>query len=682
VKNKLKLSAQVKGLTLVAEQVEPDRAALSFASSLAEDESRAERARRELCLGQSALELQTEELRQANEALRWDICERKQALDRLKESEARFGRLLQDVQLVAVQGYGLDGTTLYWNQASERLYGFSAQEAIGRNLLDLIIPPEMRADFAQAMRQMAETGQLILASEMLLMRKDGSRVEVFSSHTIVHIPGRDPELFCFDIDLSERKRVEDEREALLEIMQGLGVIQDLKDFLSLVHQSIAKVIYAENFFVILYDTKTTLFEEIYSVDKYDPPALPVQLENSIGAYVFRSGQPLLLTQARFDELVAQGELKLVGTNSPSWLGVPLRTSSETIGVMVLQDYDHPNRYSQHDLAFLASIAGQVGLAVVHKRSEDQLRQLSRAVEHSPTSIIITGVDGRIEYFNPKFSTLTGYTLEEVRGKTPRILKSGQTDPEVYAELWQTILSGEEWRGEFLNRKKNGELYWESASISAITDQQGTITHFVAVNEDITERKESEEKIRMLNIELEKLALTDYLTNLYNRRYFMQRGAEEFRRAHRNRQPLALLMLDLDEFKKVNDRYGHEAGDLLLQQVADVMKSSLREIDLLGRLGGEEFAVLLPNTLLDVAVLLAERVRHSIANLSMLWPGQDLSSAVTISIGAAAYTDAMVGIDDLLRNADAALYQAKHSGRNCVVVYADYSENCLDISQRI
>jgi diguanylate cyclase (GGDEF)-like protein len=187
---------------------------------------------------------------------------------------------------------------------------------------------------------------------------------------------------------------------------------------------------------------------------------------------------------------------------------------------------------------------------------------------------------------------------------------------------------------------------------------------------------------MLNSELEKLALTDYLTNLYNRRYFMQRGAEEFRRAHRNRQPLALLMLDLDEFKKVNDRYGHEAGDLLLQQVADVMKSSLREIDLLGRLGGEEFAVLLPNTLLEDAVLLAERVRHSIANLSMLWPGQDLSSTVTISIGAAAYTDAMLGIDDLLRNADAALYQAKHSGRNCVVVYADFAENCLDISQRI
>ena len=266
--------------------------------------------------------------------------------------------------------------------------------------------------------------------------------------------------------------------------------------------------------------------------------------------------------------------------------------------------------------------------------------------------------------------MTGYNLEEVRGKTPRIMKSGQTPPEVYAELWQTILAGNEWRGEFLNRKKNGELFWESASISSITDPMGSITHFIGIREDISDRKAAEEKIRLLNAELEKLALTDYLTNLNNRRFFIQRGVEEIKRAHRNNQPLALLMLDIDEFKNVNDIYGHEAGDFALQQVAEVMKSSLREIDLLGRLGGEEFAALLPNTTLEDALLSAERVRETIANMSLEISGQILSKTITISVGVATITDGMSGIDELLRKADIALYRAKNNGRNCVSVYQE------------
>ena len=150
-----------------------------------------------------------------------DITERKHAEEALRESEERFRSLLHDVQSVSVQGYGPDGATQYWNQASERLYGYRAQEAIGRNLLDLIIPPEMREDVKQAIRQMAETGQPIPASELSLMRKDGSRVDVFSSHAIVQIPGRTQELFCIDIDLTERKQVE---AALLENQSRLADI--------------------------------------------------------------------------------------------------------------------------------------------------------------------------------------------------------------------------------------------------------------------------------------------------------------------------------------------------------------------------------------------------------------------------------------------------------------------------
>jgi diguanylate cyclase (GGDEF)-like protein/PAS domain S-box-containing protein len=361
------------------------------------------------------------------------------------------------------------------------------------------------------------------------------------------------------------------------------------------------------------------------------------------------------------------------------LDIPFIVVSGTIGeeraVAMMKAGAH-DYLMKGNLARLApAVARELDQAEVRrerKRTEAQLRQLSSAVGHSPASIVITDSNGSIEYVNPKFTTLTGYTLQEVQGQTSRVLKSGKTLPELYQKLWRTILSGKEWSSELLNRKKNGELYWEDVSISAIIDSKNIITHFVAVKENITARKEAEEKIRHLNAGLEQLAMTDYLTNLYNRRYFMQRGDEEFKRARRNKQPLSLLMLDIDEFKSINDGYGHEAGDLALQQAAAALKSGLREIDILGRMGGEEFAVLLPNTMLHDAVLLAERIQQIIAGTSFEMLGASLAITITISIGVAVMTDEMSGIDDILRNADEAMYRAKRNDGNCVVEYKDIS----------
>jgi diguanylate cyclase (GGDEF)-like protein/PAS domain S-box-containing protein len=311
-----------------------------------------------------------------------------------------------------------------------------------------------------------------------------------------------------------------------------------------------------------------------------------------------------------------------------------------------------------------------------RRTEDRLRQLSRAVEHSPVSIVITDVNGKIEYVNPKFTEVTGFTPADVFGKIPSdTFGSNELQPEPSKEHWHVIRNGKEWRGEMLNRRKNGSTYWESVSISPITDSNGVITHFVAVSEDITSRKEAEEKIMRLNAGLELLAMTDHLTSLYNRRYFMRRGAEEFKRAWRTNQPLSLLMMDIDHFKKVNDTHGHEAGDMVLQQVAAILKSRLRETDILGRMGGEEFAILLPNTQSKEAGLLAERIRQSVGDVPFEIPGKllTITIAITISIGVTVIKDEMSGIDDMLRNADAAMYNAKHCGGNRVSQYEDISD---------
>jgi diguanylate cyclase (GGDEF)-like protein len=234
-----------------------------------------------------------------------------------------------------------------------------------------------------------------------------------------------------------------------------------------------------------------------------------------------------------------------------------------------------------------------------------------------------------------------------------------------------ISSGTPYEIELHTIRKDGAVRVCLARGFAEMSPEKRVIRLFGSLQDITERKLAEEKVQLLNVELGKLVVTDTLTQINNRRYFMQRGTEEILRENRSNQPLVLLMMDLDEFKKVNDSHGHAVGDLVLQHVARVLSSNVREIDILGRLGGEEFAVLSPNTSLKDAVILAERMRQSIENTPIVISGQSLM--VTVSIGAAEFREEMTSISALLRNADAAMYQAKHSGRNCVRVFQDLLE---------
>jgi PAS domain S-box-containing protein len=221
-----------------------------------------------------------------------------------------------------------------------------------------------------------------------------------------------------------------------------------------------------------------------------------------------------------------------------------------------------------------------------KRVEEQLRTLHRAVEQSSSTIVITDPDGKIEYGNPQFETTTGYTLEEAYGQNPSVLKSGQQSPEFYAELWETISSGRVWRGEFLNKRKDGSLYWEAACISPVFDAQGRITQYVAVKDDVSARKRAEEQLRTASEQ-------DPLTGVFNRRAFHARFSQEWERAARHGQPLACVMVDLDFFKRINDTHGHATGDETLKAVAHLLRDQGRPSDIPCRYGGEEFCILSP-----------------------------------------------------------------------------------------
>ncbi|WP_428719194.1 ABC transporter substrate-binding protein [Undibacterium curvum] len=303
-----------------------------------------------------------------------------------------------------------------------------------------------------------------------------------------------------------------------------------------------------------------------------------------------------------------------------------------------------------------------------KEQSVRLTLLSMAVENSPASVLITGPDTRIEYVNPQFSKETGYSAEEVLGKTPKLLQSGMTSPQTYASMWENLNQGKAWSGELINRRKSGQIYWEEALIAPVRDQQGETTHFVAVKRDITERKRADEK-------LAHMAHHDSLTNLPNRVLFFERVQYGLTLARRQQSQLALMFIDLDRFKPINDNYGHAVGDAILQEAARRMSELLRESDTIGRIGGDEFVGLMMDIgSVTVAEQLATKICHT---LSRPFEFSGVRHEITASIGVALFPHHGEDERSLSRAADIAMYHAKAGGRNAVRIFeAEMQDNYL------
>jgi len=288
------------------------------------------------------------------------------------------------------------------------------------------------------------------------------------------------------------------------------------------------------------------------------------------------------------------------------------------------------------------------------KAEEQLRKLSAAITQSPVSVVITDTSGVIEYVNPKFCELTGYSPEEVVGQNPRILRGSIMTPDFYGNLWQTILSGGLWHGEFLNKKKNDELFWEHATIAPIWNAHGELTNFIAIKEDITERK-------MLQEKLNHMAHHDELTGLPKRALFFDRIGQALAHAKRIDTGFALMFVDLDSFKDINDTYGHDCGDLLLQETARRLEGCIRDSDTVARMGGDEFAVML----LDVATpgqihQVADKMLALIAAPFLL---KGAECHVGVSIGISIFPQDGDAVDTLLNMADMAMYRVKQDTKN-------------------
>ena len=296
-----------------------------------------------------------------------------------------------------------------------------------------------------------------------------------------------------------------------------------------------------------------------------------------------------------------------------------------------------------------SIEGIAHDITVRKKADDDLRLAAQVFEHSVEGIMITDADNRIIRVNRAFTDITGYSEEEALGNTPSMLRSGHQDSHIYEKMWHSISENDMWNGEIWNRRKNGEIYPELLNISVIRDDNQAVSNYIGVFNDLTERKQAQEDIH-------RLSHYDALTNLPNRQLVIDRLLQSLEAAERKGRQLAVLYLDLDRLMMVNDSLGHHAGDLVLVEVSKRFSGMLGEWDTIGRMGGDEFAVILP--MIQGPDQVTRVVQRMLETLATPFPIDDQEVFITASIGIALYPSDGTSVEDLLKNADSASHHAK------------------------
>jgi PAS domain S-box-containing protein len=417
--------------------------------------------------------------------------EERQLLLERKQAEEKYQGIFEN-SIVGIFQSTPEGRYLSINSAMAKLYGYASPQDMIESVRDIASQVYVDPRECLNFRRSLETHDTLDNYQQRNYRKDGSIIWTSTSARAVR--DANGAIVCFEgfvQNITERKQSDSERQVLLEIVQGVADTNDVQELLKLIHHSVARAIYAENFFVVLYDSTSGLFEEIYCVDQYDPPGSPSTLEHSITAYVFRTGEPLLLTRERFAEMVARGEVQLIGTNSKSWLGIPLKTSGRTIGVMVLQDYETDNRYSQRDKDFMESIAAQIALVIERKQAEEALRENEehyRAIfEGVQDAIFVESVEGHVLMVNERACEMFGYSREEFLTKTVSDLVP-EGCPILMPDRSDSLRLSSEPK-ETINRRANGERFPIEISGRLLMINGKTV--LLVVVRDITERKEAE-----------------------------------------------------------------------------------------------------------------------------------------------------------------------------------------------
>jgi diguanylate cyclase (GGDEF)-like protein/PAS domain S-box-containing protein len=566
-----------------------------------------------------------------------DITERKRAQEALFESEAQLRTVLESAAI----GIGidlLDGRTIQANPALQKLLGYSAAELLRMRFTEYTHPSHTQID-ASLFQEMVDGKRNAYQLEKRYIRKDGEIVWGRLTRSLFFDMEGNPRYALGMLeDITERKRTEESlresEERFRNLIEGslLGIVVDRNGVPVFANQAFAEMFGYDN------------PEEILALGSLDSLYPPNELERVYAYRLARTGEGQAPTHYEFEGVKQNGV--------PIWLETQVRVVN-----------------------WGGSPAIQSTVADISTRQTlmENLTKLSMAVEQSPATVMITDVDGQIEYVNPKFVEITGYEPAEVIGKNPRFLKSGRSSAEHYEEMWRAITSGKEWRGEFQNKRKDGALFWEFASISPIKTPDGTITHFLAVKEDITLRKEYEQQlVRQANF--------DEVTGLPNRFLAFDRLSQAFVRARRGNSKVALLFIDLDRFKRVNDTLGHPAGDAALKSAGQRISSCLRAEDTVSRFGGDEFVVIL------AGVGSAQDTKSVVEKIQLAFSqAMEIGESevfISPSIGISLWPEDGEDPETLVRNADTALLRAKSSGRNTYSFFTPEMDKRIRAQTRI
>jgi diguanylate cyclase (GGDEF)-like protein/PAS domain S-box-containing protein len=499
------------------------------------------------------------------------------------------------------------------NEAASRQYGFSSQEFLTMTILD--IRPE--EDIPALLEVTANPSQGLQESTIWRHRKkNGTIIDVEIVGHNLDFHGIEAELIAAR-DVTERKKAE-------EMAQRLASIVEFSED-AIIGKSLDGAITSWN----------RAAEKMYGYTS---------------AEVMGRDLSFLLSVERQTELQVIMERMHTGLAIQSLETQRLTKAGSVLDVSLSIS---PIKDASGRVTGASTIARDI---TAHKRADEQLKLQSAALEAAANAIVITDSHGSILWVSGAFTTMTGYSKEEVLGKNPRLLKSGDQPESYYADLWSAISSGKVWRGEIVNRRKNGSAYTEDMTITPVTRDSGNPAnrYFIAIKQDITNRKNAEQRVQYL-------AYYDDLTGLANRTLLQDRLAKAVADARRQKYNVALLFLDLDGFKDINDSLGHSVGDLLLQEVAQRLKRWGREQDTVSRLGGDEFLVMLPHVV-DVsdAAVAAERLMDVIDAVFVI---QGHSLHVHCSLGISIFPGHGEDGETLIKNADAAMYSAKQSGRN-------------------
>ena len=464
--------------------------------------------------------------------------------------------------------------------------------------------------------------------------------------------------YQLEMEIGHRNRAEKVNQALFNISNAVNTTSNLDELYLSIHTILGTILNLSNFYIALYFKEKDYITFPYWVDNKEESfkdIMDISQKDSLTIDVIKSRKPLFLTKDNY-----QGK-KIIGNTPEVWLGVPLKIKGKVIGVMATQSYSDPDRFTKEDIDIMMTVSDQVALSIEQKRSEEALRISEKKhrsiIEDIEDGYFETDLLGNITFFNDAMCKITGHSRQELIGKKYESFLEEQDKKEIQASRF-LIDSQKRELSEFSYRivQKNGVKKHIGLLPTSIKGSDGQVIGFRSIVRDIENQKKYEEKLLFL-------AYHDALTGLKNRKAFYENLDRCIKSALRNKNRIAVLYMDIDKFKKVNDTLGHEAGDALLREISQRLSSCLRQTDFISRMGGDEFTIIID----DPKVFNPEKAAIKILktlNKAYLLNDHEIEY-ISVSIGISIFPDDAEQIENLIKKADQAMYEAKKESNKFV-----------------